>query len=227
MVDVITSSSWLNPGLAAMELSQMVVQAMWTTDHVLKQIPHFTEPIIRYVKSNYEDMDVFGLLEMEDEDRDKILGKIPKEFVPAVANACNRYPSIEMTVGEPSEDIVSGEQTAITVQLVREIDDEEDFTLTPVTAPFYPEEKVENWWLVLGDKTTKTLYSTKIFNFAKQKKVPLRFFAPAVRTLFLEPYFFVFVKAKKNSQKHFLQAKMQSKFSLFDFSPALIRGRCT
>ena len=46
-VDVITSSSWLNPAITAMELSQMVVQAMWQTDSVLLQLPHFTRDLAK------------------------------------------------------------------------------------------------------------------------------------------------------------------------------------
>jgi pre-mRNA-splicing helicase BRR2 len=38
IVDVISSSGWLKPALAAMELSQMVVQGLWNKDHVLMQV---------------------------------------------------------------------------------------------------------------------------------------------------------------------------------------------
>ena len=38
IVDVISSSGWLKPALAAMELSQMVVQGLWNKDNVLKQV---------------------------------------------------------------------------------------------------------------------------------------------------------------------------------------------
>ena len=46
-VDVITSSSWLKPGIAAMEMNQMVIQAMWQSDPVLLQLPHFTRDLAK------------------------------------------------------------------------------------------------------------------------------------------------------------------------------------
>ena len=43
MVDVISSEGWLKPTLAAMELSQMVVQGLWADkDPLLLQVPHVT-----------------------------------------------------------------------------------------------------------------------------------------------------------------------------------------
>lgn len=46
-VDVITSSSWLKPAIEAMDMSQMVVQAMWASDPVLLQLPHFTRDLAK------------------------------------------------------------------------------------------------------------------------------------------------------------------------------------
>lgn len=46
-VDVLSSNGWLSPALAAMELAQMVTQAMWKKDSYLKQLPHFTVDIIK------------------------------------------------------------------------------------------------------------------------------------------------------------------------------------
>ena len=46
-VDVLSSNGWLSPALAAMELAQMVTQAMWSKDSYLKQLPHFTQENIK------------------------------------------------------------------------------------------------------------------------------------------------------------------------------------
>ena len=46
-VDVITSSSWLKPAIVAMDMSQQVVQAMWQSDPVLLQLPHFTRDLAK------------------------------------------------------------------------------------------------------------------------------------------------------------------------------------
>lgn len=46
-VDVLSSNGWLAPAVAAMELAQMVTQAMWSRDNYLKQLPHFNAEIIQ------------------------------------------------------------------------------------------------------------------------------------------------------------------------------------
>lgn len=46
-MDVLSSNGWLSPAVAAMELAQMITQAMWAKDSYLKQLPHFTSDIIK------------------------------------------------------------------------------------------------------------------------------------------------------------------------------------
>lgn len=46
-VDVLSSNGWLSPAVAAMELAQMVTQAMWSKDSYLKQLPHFNVDVVK------------------------------------------------------------------------------------------------------------------------------------------------------------------------------------
>jgi len=63
-VDVISSSSWLNPALAAMEMSQMVTQGMWDRDSLLLQLPHFTKELAAQCKEVGVES-VFDVMEMK------------------------------------------------------------------------------------------------------------------------------------------------------------------
>lgn len=93
-VDVLSSNGWLSPAVAAMELAQMVTQAMWSKDSYLKQLPHFSPEIIkRCSEKNVET--VFDIMELEDDDRIKLLQLTDAEMVD-VARFCNRYPNIEL-----------------------------------------------------------------------------------------------------------------------------------
>lgn len=123
-MDVLSSNGWLSPALAAMELAQMVTQAMWSKDSYLKQLPHFTSEHIKRctdkVKLGGSAMvlpsptgeprvsaglktsslqgveSVFDIMEMEDEDRNALL-QLSDAQIADVARFCNRYPNIELS----------------------------------------------------------------------------------------------------------------------------------
>lgn len=132
-VDVLSSNGWLLPAVAAMELAQMVTQAMWSKDSYLKQLPHFNADIIkRCTEAQIET--VFDIMELEDEDRTKLL-QLSDSQMADVARFCNRYPNIEMNFQVlEKERIVSGSTVKVVVQLERE-----DEVTGPVIAPFYPQ----------------------------------------------------------------------------------------
>lgn len=132
-VDVLSSNGWLSPAVAAMELAQMVTQAMWSKDSYLKQLPHFTADIIKRCKDQ-EIETVFDILELEDEDRIQLL-QLDESQMADVARFCNRYPNIEMSYEVvDKERLQSGQTVNISVHLERE-----DEVTGPVIAPFYPQ----------------------------------------------------------------------------------------
>ena len=93
-IDVISSNGWLTPAIAAMELSQMITQAVWNKDSYLRQLPHFnTEIIERCKKNNVES--IFDIMDLEDDDRNRLL-KLNEQKMGDVARFCNRYPNIEL-----------------------------------------------------------------------------------------------------------------------------------
>lgn len=132
-VDVLSSNGWLSPAVAAMELAQMVTQAMWSKDSYLKQLPHFNNDIIKRCTDKGVET-VFDIMELEDEDRSKLL-QLTDAQMADVARFCNRYPNIEMTYEVLDKDkIHSGSSVHVAVQLERE-----DEVSGPVIAPFFPQ----------------------------------------------------------------------------------------
>ncbi|CAI2180063.1 11144_t:CDS:2 [Funneliformis geosporum] len=176
VVDVISSNGWLKPALAAMELAQMCVQALWDRDSPLKQIPYFTTEIIK--RCEERDIDtVFGIIELEDEDRNEILRMDGKQLR-EVARYVNRYPSIDVKFNLKDEDeLIAGSQGVIEVKLNREVD-EDDEIVGPVIAPFFPHKKDEGWWIVFGDMEKNSLLGIKRITLNKTLGVKLDFTCP-------------------------------------------------
>uniref|UniRef100_A0A3Q2ZMJ6 U5 small nuclear ribonucleoprotein 200 kDa helicase n=1 Tax=Kryptolebias marmoratus TaxID=37003 RepID=A0A3Q2ZMJ6_KRYMA len=173
-VDVLSSNGWLSPALAAMELAQMVTQAMWSKDSYLKQLPHFTsEHIKRCTDKGVES--IFDIMEMEDEDRTALL-QLSDAQMADVARFCNRYPNIELSYEVAEKDNVkSGSPVLVQVQLERE----EEVT-GPVIAPLFPQKREEGWWVVIGDPKSNSLISIKRLTLQQKAKVKLDFVAPTM-----------------------------------------------
>ncbi|XP_044756152.1 putative U5 small nuclear ribonucleoprotein 200 kDa helicase [Coccinella septempunctata] len=172
-VDVLSSNGWLSPAVAAMELAQMVTQAMWSKDSYLKQLPHFTNEIIKRCTDKGVET-VFDIMELEDDDRAKLL-QLSDAQMADVARFCNRYPNIELTYEVADKDnIHSGSSVHVNVQLERE-----DEVNGPVIAPFFPQKREEGWWVVIGDPKTNSLLSIKRLTLQQKAKVKLDFVAPS------------------------------------------------
>jgi len=173
MVDVISSSGWLNPALATMELSQMITQSLWQKDPVLMQIPGVSREVAQAAMDSGAET-IFDIAEMNEDDRLEALQLTESQM--QVANAwLARYPDIGVSYQVAEEDsIVAGEPVLMIVTLEREGDQEP----TPVMAPNYPGRRDENWWLVIGDVNSNQLLAVKRIALQKTATAKLQFAAP-------------------------------------------------
>ncbi|TFK19294.1 hypothetical protein FA15DRAFT_601796 [Coprinopsis marcescibilis] len=176
-VDVMSSNAWLN-ALGAMDLSQMCVQGMWETDSPLKQIPHFEPEVIKRCKDAGVDS-VYDIMELEDDTRNKLLQMNPAQMRD-VATFVNSYPTLDVNHQLVKGDYTAGAPIYLQVALSRDADDEEDEEPSDpiVIAPYYQLKKMANWWLVVGDPTTRQLLVIKKVTVNKNLKVKLEFTLP-------------------------------------------------
>jgi len=176
-VDILSSEGHLN-ATSAMELSQMVVQAMWDRDSPLLQIPHFTQDIVQ-VLSKENITDIEGLMDQldpaENKDYQKLIAKMGlnnKQLQDAAAFTNEKYPNIELDFEVLSKDeVVANEPAFLAVKLTRadiEEDDEPEEIDLSVHAPFYSGSKTENWWLVVSEEKERNLLAIKRVTIAKR-----------------------------------------------------------
>ena len=77
--------------------------------------------------------------------------------------------------GESGDDSFSEDELPVSGE---EMDEEEVKQLGVVSAPLFPKEKREGWWIVVGDTTSNTLHALKRVNLVQRQKAVLEFLAP-------------------------------------------------
>lgn len=113
--------------------------------------------------------DIFDFMEAmnpeENSDYSKLvkrLGLSQNQLAQAANFTNDKYPDLELEHEVLDEDeIRAGEPSHLNIKISRNVEDEEGEYNSDVHAPFYPGQKMENWWLVVGDETTKTLLAIK------------------------------------------------------------------
>ncbi|KAL1311701.1 hypothetical protein AAFC00_001803 [Neodothiora populina] len=182
-VDVLSSEAHLN-AMSAMEMSQMVVQSMWDRDSPLVQIPHFDADVVQAVNKAgindiFEFMDAMDPSENPNyNDLVKSMGLSNQQLADAARFTNERYPTLELTFElEDADNVTSGEPSTINVRIERDVEEDEEPNLT-VHAPFYPAEKSENWWLIVGEESTKSLLGIKRVTIGRELKLRMDFTVP-------------------------------------------------
>jgi len=174
-VDVMSSNAWLN-ALGAMDLSQMCVQAVWETDSPLKQIPHFEPEVITRCKDAGIES-VYDIMEMEDDKRVELL-QMTSVQMKDVAMFVNSYPTLDVSHELVKGDYTAGAPIILQVNLTRDLDDDDEGGDQDVVAPFYPSKKMANWWLVVGESSTRRLLAIKRVTVNKNLAVKLEITLP-------------------------------------------------
>lgn len=182
-VDILSSDGHLN-AMNAMEMSQMVVQAMWDRDSPLKQIPHFTPEVVK-AANGFGVKDIFDFMEAMNPEENaqygeliKAMGLSQKQLAEAANFTNKNYPDVSLEFDvEDAENLHAGEPSHLNIQIEREVEEDDEVDLV-VHAPFYPTKKMENWWLVVGDESSKTLLAIKRVTVGRQLKVKLEFTVP-------------------------------------------------
>lgn len=97
MVDVLSSQGWLKPALAAMEVSQMIMQGLWDSDSPLLQIPHVDSSIVQDCAESDPPVEtVFDVIDLEDDVRKTLLRIDSPKSLSDIAKFCNAFPSLDL-----------------------------------------------------------------------------------------------------------------------------------
>ena len=161
----------------------MITQGVWKKDDQLKQIPWFTDEIIKKARDRGV-QSPFDILELEDDIRGEILDKYGDDSkeMSEIAAFCNSFPTVEVGFEIVDEDdITAGDPFRVSVRLAREVDEDEDEDedeIGKVVSKTFPKDKVESWWLVLGDPVNNRLYTVKRTTLAETASLNLDSYAP-------------------------------------------------
>lgn len=106
------------------------------------------------------------------------LGLDNKQLAQAAAFTNDKYPNVDLDFKlEDGGNVTAGEPAYIRINIEREMEDDEEPDTT-VSAPFYPANKMENWWLVVGEEKTNSLLAIKRVTIGKGLEMRLEYVVP-------------------------------------------------
>jgi len=169
--------------MSAVEMSQMVVQAMWDRDSPLKQIPHFNNERISAANDmGIKDVNEFidAMDPSENKDHHKLTERLGmgQEHLKDAASFVNKYyPNVELTAEPDDTEIMAGVPAHLNITIDRQLEEDEE-PASEVHAPFFPADKSETWYLVVAEEATKTLLAIKRVTLGKSLTLRLEYTVP-------------------------------------------------
>ena len=176
LVDILSSKNMLKECLIAMQISQMLIQAMFINQSSLMQLPYFNSDLIKKCNENKIN-DINDLINMNDNERNELLNNFNEEMMNEIAEICNRYPNVEMKykLNENKFKLNENNFFSVEINLIRDVDEDVN-VLTNVHSDYFPGVKEENWWIVVcliknDEKEINKIVSIKRINFCKKLNV--------------------------------------------------------
>lgn len=179
LVDIISSAGWLRPTLFCMELSQMIVQAVWDPEMPLLQLPHFDENLVTALEQEHNIKSITDFTYMDSTIRRRALSRLTQSQVREVAEALQCYPELSWDVSEPVLTFNDDNQPELllNVSLERDMDDDDDGNVQVENVPYafaprFTSKKLEGWWVVVGEKSSNSLLTVR--HVALKRKTTLK-----------------------------------------------------
>ncbi|UKJ88638.1 U5 small nuclear ribonucleoprotein-specific helicase [Theileria orientalis] len=174
LVDVISSQGYLKPALLAMEMMQRIVQALTFTDSPLLQLPHADKEFVS--KANGMKVnDIFDVIGMEDDDRNKLLEGFSKKQVIDIANFCNSVQILDINYKFNEKNVKQTQTVTLLINIAKEGNND------TINSPYFPVEKKEQWWIVVGDVSENKLHGIKRTSLNENNNIKLDFEAPQTK----------------------------------------------
>ncbi|CRG94529.1 pre-mRNA-splicing helicase BRR2, putative [Plasmodium gallinaceum] len=165
LIDVISSNNILNFCLFVMEVSQLLTQSLKSTEESnLYQLPYFDADLVKNAK-DVGIMDVYDLINAEDDKRDILLKHLNDNQKSEIANVCNIFPIIEVQYEiDLNRSYKVNEIAQLNLSIERDLTDD---AINFAHSLFLPFEKEEMWWIVVGIKKMNLLLSIKKISLLK------------------------------------------------------------
>lgn len=167
MIEVACMREWFATAQAMIEFRRSLVQALDVRSSQLLQVPHFEDEHVELCREA-SILTLSEFLVKEPDERKaitKFAGDKLLDMEVFCAHAGRRV--IQATVGVDDEaEVVVGDVATVTVRMHWQNLDKGE-AQGPVSSPFFPDPKFEEWWLFLVESGTGNATSTRIVHFER------------------------------------------------------------